>query len=68
MSSSSGFMDSTTKLLKRGRVKTSSYMYKSWLSLVRGYVVERMVTTPKGYSLGRLTYQRSWILKRRDAP
>lgn len=59
--------DSTSKLSRAGRIRTSSWLYKFWLSTFRGYRVERSMQTPKGYSLGRLTYSRSWILKRKDA-
>ena len=57
------FLDSTTQLTARGRVKTSSFLYKTWLALFRGYSVERTVQTPKRYAMGRLTYQKSWVLK-----
>jgi hypothetical protein len=43
-------------------IKTSSRLRKAWLSF-RGYSVVRRVKTPKGYSLGRLTYETSWVLK-----
>lgn len=57
------FTESTSQLVARGLVKTSSRMYKTWLSMVRGYEVEKRMQTPKGYSLGRLTYRTSWVLK-----
>jgi len=61
------FFESTSKITKRGRVKTSSRLYKTWLSMFRGYSVEKRMHTPTGYSLGRLTYKTSWVLKPKDA-
>lgn len=55
--------ESTSQIVRSGRVKTSSVVYKLWLLRVRGFVVERKVQTPKGYSFGRLTYKTSWVLK-----
>jgi len=57
------FSESTSQLMRRGRVKTSSRLYKSWLSVIRGWTVEKKVQTPKGYSFGRLTYKTSWVMK-----
>ena len=57
------FVESTSQIVKSGRVKTSSIMYKLWLSTFRGFVVERTIRTPKGYSFGRLTYKTSWVLR-----
>ena len=57
------FTESTSQIIKSGRVKTSSVMYKTWLSIFRGFVVERKIQTPKGYSLGRLTYKTSWVMR-----
>ena len=57
------FSESTSRIVKSGRVKTSSRIYMTWLSTFRGFVVERKVQTPKGYSFGRLTYKTSWILR-----
>lgn len=57
------FEESTTQLNKRGLVKTSSRLYKTWLSLFRGFTVEMKTQTPMGYSLGRLTYKTSWVLR-----
>lgn len=48
--------------MERGLVKTSSRMKVIWLSL-KGYTVEKRMQTPKGYSMGRLTYKTSWVLK-----
>jgi hypothetical protein len=36
------------------------------LSFFRGYSVEKKIQTPKGYSMGRLTYKTSWVLKPKD--
>ena len=55
------FRESTSQILKSGRIKTSSRLYKSWLQF-RGFQIERKVQSPKGYSLGRLTYKTSWVL------
>jgi hypothetical protein len=54
--------ESTSQLTKRGRVKTSNRLYKTWLTL-RGWKIEKRVQTPQGYSFGRLTYKTSWVLK-----
>ena len=56
------FTESTSQLMERGLVKTSSRMKVIWLSL-KGYTVEKKMQTPKGYSMGRLTYRTSWVLK-----
>lgn len=60
------FSESTSQILSSGRVKTSSSMYKFWLSKFRGFKVEKRVQTPKGYTLGRLTYKTSWVLRPKD--
>jgi len=57
------FTESTSQIVKSGRVKTSSRIYKTWLSTFRGFKVERKIQTPKGYSFGRLTYKTSWVLR-----
>ena len=57
------FSESTSQIVRSGRVKTSSRLYKAWLSTFRGFVVERKIQTPKGYSFGRLTYKTSWVLR-----
>ena len=57
------FTDSTSQLVREGAVKTSSRIRKLWLSYFRGYAVEKRLRTPKGYSLGRLTYATSWVLR-----
>ena len=57
------FTESTSQIIKSGRVKTSSLMYKTWLSTFLGFTVERKVQTPKGYSCGRLPYKTSWVLR-----
>ncbi len=56
------FRESTSQIVKSGRVKTSSIIYKMWLSRFRGFEVERKIQTPKGYTFGRLTYKTSWVL------
>jgi hypothetical protein len=53
--------------MRRGRVKTSNRAYLFWLSVIRGWTVEKKVQTPQGYSFGRLTYKTSWVLKPKDA-
>lgn len=58
--------ESTSQLMRRGRVKTSNRFYKFWLSTFRGWVIEKRVQTPHGYSFGRLTYKTSWVLKPKD--
>lgn len=60
------FSESTSQIVRSGRIKTSSRLYRFWLSTFRGYAVEKRVQTPKGYSMGRLTYTTSWVLKRKD--
>ena len=57
------FSESTSQIVKSGRVKTSSITYRLWLSTFRGFVVERTIRTPKSYSFGRLTYKTSWVLR-----
>lgn len=58
-----GFTESTSQLMERGLVKTSSRVRAFWLSNIKGYSVEKKMQTPKGYSMGRLTYKTSWVLK-----
>lgn len=58
--------ESTSQLIKRGRIKTSNRFYMFWLSTFRGWVIEKRVQTPQGYSFGRLTYKTSWVLKPKD--
>ena len=60
------FAETTTQLHKRGRIKTSSRVQAFWLSKARGFMVERRLRTPIGYSFGKLTYKTVWILKPRD--
>ena len=62
----SPFSDDTDLLLKEGRVKTSSKLYMKWLSTFRGYKVETRMQMPKGYSLGRLQYKTSWVLRPKE--
>lgn len=38
-------------------------LYLTWF---RGYDVDRVITHPKHYSLGRLVYDKSWILRRQS--
>ena len=57
------FTETTSQIVRSGRVKTSSRFYRIWLSTFRGWTVEKKVQTPKGYSLGRLTYKTSWVLR-----
>ena len=57
------FTETTSQIVRSGRVKTSSRVYRIWLSTFRGWTVEKKVQTPKGYSLGRLTYKTSWVLR-----
>ncbi|PCJ65088.1 MAG: hypothetical protein COA73_02925 [Candidatus Hydrogenedentota bacterium] len=57
------FSESTSQIMRSGRVKTSSRVYANWLSMFRGFTIEKKMQTPKGYSLGRLTYKTSWILR-----
>lgn len=57
------FTESTSQLMERGLIKTSSRMKMIWLSAVKGYEVHKRMQTPKGYSMGRLTYKTSWVLK-----
>lgn len=61
------FAESTSQLMRRGRIKTSSRIRVFWLSTIRGWEVEKKVQTPQGYSFGRLTYKTSWILKPKNA-
>ena len=56
------FTDDTGKISESGRIKTSSPLRRLWLTLFRGYFVERTLRSPKGYTLGRLTYKTSWVL------
>ena len=57
------FTESTSQLMERGLIKTSSRVKMIWLSAVKGYEVEKQMQTPKGYSMGRLTYRTSWVMK-----
>lgn len=61
------FAESTTQLQRRGRVKTTSRIQALWLSKARGFMVERRLRTPVGYSFGKLNYKTVWILKPRNA-
>lgn len=58
--------ESTGRDLDSGRIKTNSRVYKFWLSTFRGFTVERKVSTPLGYSLGRLKYKVSWVMRPKD--
>lgn len=60
------FTENTSQIIRSGRIKTSSRFYRFWLSTFRGWAVERRVQTPKGYTLGRLTYKTSWVLRRKQ--
>lgn len=60
------FTESTSQIVRSGRVKTSSRLYKTYLSWFRGFSVEKRLQTPKGYTAGRLTYKTSWVLKPED--
>lgn len=62
----SPFLDDADQLLREGRVKTSSKLRMAWLSTFRGYKVETRTQTPMGYSLGRLQYKTSWVLKPKE--
>ncbi len=57
------FSESTSQIVQSGRVKTSSAIYKFWLSKFRGFTIERKIQTPQKYAFGRLSYKTSWILK-----
>ena len=57
------FAESTSQILRSGRTKTSSVIYKTWLSTFRGYTIEKKIQSPKGYSMGRLIYKTSWVLR-----
>jgi len=50
-------------LLKPGYVKTSSRVQKWWLTTIKGYEVEQILRFPKRYSMGRLIFGQSWILR-----
>ncbi len=54
---------SSSLLAKGDRVKTSSRLWKWWLTTREGYTVEQVIEHPKRYMLGRLTYSKTWILK-----
>ena len=60
------FTESTTQLQKRGRVKTTSKLQAMWLSKAKGYILERRLRTPVGYSFGKLNYKTVYILKPKD--
>jgi hypothetical protein len=60
------FEETTTQLHNRGWIKTSSRIRLLWLSKAKGYIVERRLRTPLGYSFGRLSYKTVWILKPGD--
>lgn len=60
------FAESTTQLQRRGRIKTTSRIQALWLSKARGFMVERRLRTPVGYSFGKLNYKTVWILKPKD--
>lgn len=60
------FTDDTSKITRSGRIKTSSPLRRLWLTLFQGYFVERTLRSPKGFTLGRLTYKTSWVLARKS--
>lgn len=60
------FAESTTQLQRRGRVKTTSRLQAWWLSKAKGFLIERRLRTPVGYSFGKLNYKTVWILKPKD--
>ncbi|GMW03782.1 MAG: hypothetical protein AMXMBFR84_49160 [Candidatus Hydrogenedentota bacterium] len=53
----------SSAFLKPGMVKTNSRMRMWWLTTVRNFKVEQIITHPKKYSMGRLKYSRTWLLK-----
>lgn len=57
------FAETTTQLNKRGRVKTTSRLQAMWLSKMKGFIIERRLRTPVGYSFGKLSYKTVYILK-----
>ena len=50
-------------LLEPGAVRTASRVKMWWLTRVKDYRVVTVMSHPKKYSMGRLTYERTWILK-----
>ena len=61
------FSETTTQLQKRGRVKTTSRLQAMWLSKTKGFIIERRLRTPVGYSFGKLNYKTVYILKPKNA-
>lgn len=59
-------LNSTSKLLAEGAIKTSSRVKVMWLTRFRGYNVDRVIKHPKHYTFGRLSYDTTYILKRTD--
>lgn len=58
---------STAEVKASGRVKTSSQIYMRWLTWVRRFKVEEVMRHPKGYSMGRMIYDNTWILRPKRA-
>ena len=50
-------------LFEPGSVRTSSRVRMWWLTTVKDYRVVSIMNHPKKYSMGRLTYERTWVLK-----
>jgi hypothetical protein len=53
----------SSALLKPGYIKTSSKIYMFWMTKFRGYQIMQVIQHPKKYSLGRLVYERTWVLR-----
>ncbi|MBI2425685.1 MAG: hypothetical protein HYV27_22860 [Candidatus Hydrogenedentes bacterium] len=47
--------------------QTHSWVYKTWLTVFRGYTVNEIRKTPRPTGLGFITYQNLWSLQPRDA-
>lgn len=52
----------TSAMLKPGDIKTSSKIYMLWMTRFRGYAISQVIQHPKKYSLGRLVYEKTWVL------
>ena len=53
-------------MVEPGAIKTSSRWKMWWLTNVKRYSIVSVVTHPKKYSMGRLVYEKTWILKKSE--
>ena len=52
-----------SELIRQGLIRTSSKVRVWWLVKVRRWTVNHHIRQPKRYSLGRLVYRDTWLLR-----